>query len=81
MNLSFLGPFHPQIVYTPIVMLIFSAFFALGRPETVTDLPKSMINRCYFDYNKLKRSFDVTIYRKHVDPELAKQVLATKWFW
>jgi len=32
MNLSFLGPFHPQIVHTPIVMLIFSAFFAiLGR--------------------------------------------------
>jgi uncharacterized membrane protein len=29
---SFLGPFHPQIVHTPIVMLIFSAFFALvGR--------------------------------------------------
>src|SRR5262245_45950603 len=32
MNLSFLGPFHPQIVHTPIVMLIFSALFALvGR--------------------------------------------------
>ena len=32
MSLSFLGPFHPQIVHTPIVMLIFSAFFALvGR--------------------------------------------------
>jgi uncharacterized membrane protein len=29
MNLSFLGPFHPQIVHTPIVMLIFSALFAL----------------------------------------------------
>jgi uncharacterized membrane protein len=29
---AFLGPFHPQIVHTPIVMLIFSAFFALvGR--------------------------------------------------
>ena len=29
---SFLGPFHPQIVHTPIVMLVFSAFFALvGR--------------------------------------------------
>lgn len=32
MNLSFLGQFHPQIVHTPIVLLIFSAFFALvGR--------------------------------------------------
>jgi len=32
MNLSFLGPFHPQIVHTPIVLLIFSAFLALvGR--------------------------------------------------
>lgn len=32
MNLSFLGPFHPQIVHTPIVLLIFSAFSALlGR--------------------------------------------------
>ena len=32
MNLSFLGPFHPQIVHTPIAMLIFSAFFAIvGR--------------------------------------------------
>lgn len=29
MNTSFLGPFHPQIVHTPIVMLIFSAFFAI----------------------------------------------------
>ena len=26
---SFLGPYHSQIVHTPIVMLIFSAFFAL----------------------------------------------------
>ena len=32
MSFSFLGPFHPQIVHTPIVMLIFSAFLALvGR--------------------------------------------------
>ena len=32
MSLSFLGPYHPQIVHTPIVMLIFSAFFAIvGR--------------------------------------------------
>ena len=30
MNTSFLGPFHPYIVHTPIVMLIFSAFFADG---------------------------------------------------
>ena len=30
MNLSFLGPFHPQIVHTPIAMLIFSALFALA---------------------------------------------------
>lgn len=28
-SLSFLGPYHPQIVHTPIVMLIFSAVFAL----------------------------------------------------
>ena len=35
MNLSWLGAFHPQIVHTPIVMLIASALFALvGR---VTD--------------------------------------------
>jgi uncharacterized membrane protein len=27
--MPFLGPFHPQIVHTPIVMLIFSAFFAI----------------------------------------------------
>jgi len=26
---SFLGPFHPQIVHAPIVLIIFSAFFAL----------------------------------------------------
>src|ERR1041385_3630626 len=32
MNLSFLGPFHPQIVHTPLFLLIFSAFLALvGR--------------------------------------------------
>ena len=32
MSFPFLGPFHPQIVHTPIVMLIFSAFLALvGR--------------------------------------------------
>jgi len=32
MNLSFLGPFHPQIVHTPVALLIFSAFLALvGR--------------------------------------------------
>jgi len=32
MSFSFLGPFHPQIVHTPIVMLIFSTFLALvGR--------------------------------------------------
>ena len=32
MSLSFLGPLHPLIVHTPIVMLIFSAFFAVvGR--------------------------------------------------
>ena len=29
MNLSFLGPFHPHIVHTPIAMLIFSALFAI----------------------------------------------------
>jgi len=29
MNLSFLGPFHPQIVHTPVALLIFSAFFAI----------------------------------------------------
>ena len=32
MNLDFLGPFHTQIVHTPIALLIFSAFFAIvGR--------------------------------------------------
>ena len=30
MNLSFLGPFHPQIVHTPIALIIFSALFALA---------------------------------------------------
>ena len=30
MNLSFLGPFHPQIVHTPIALLVFSAVFALA---------------------------------------------------
>lgn len=30
MNLSFLGPFHPQIVHTPVALLIFSALFALA---------------------------------------------------
>jgi uncharacterized membrane protein len=29
MNLDFLGPFHPQIVHTPVALLIFSAFFAI----------------------------------------------------
>ena len=30
--MNFLGPLHPQIVHTPIVLIIFSAFFAvLGR--------------------------------------------------
>lgn len=29
MNLSFLGPFHPHIVHTPIALLIFSALFAI----------------------------------------------------
>ena len=32
MSFAFLGPYHPQIVHTPIVLLIFSAFFGvLGR--------------------------------------------------
>lgn len=32
MNLSWLGAIHPQIVHTPVTLLIFSAFFALvGR--------------------------------------------------
>jgi uncharacterized membrane protein len=26
---NFLGPFHPQIVHTPVALLIFSAFFAI----------------------------------------------------
>ena len=30
MNFSFLGPFHPQIVHTPIALLIFSALFAIA---------------------------------------------------
>ena len=30
MNTSFLGPFHPQIVHTPIALLIFSAVFAIA---------------------------------------------------
>ena len=30
MSFTFLGPFHPQIVHTPIVMLIFSALLALA---------------------------------------------------
>jgi uncharacterized membrane protein len=30
MNMSFLGPFHPQIVHTPIVLIIFSALFAVA---------------------------------------------------
>lgn len=29
MSFSFLGPFHPVIVHTPIALLIFSAFFGL----------------------------------------------------
>lgn len=29
MSLAFLGEFHPQIVHTPIVMLIFSALFGI----------------------------------------------------
>lgn len=29
MNFSFLGPFHPQIVHTPVALLIFSAIFGL----------------------------------------------------
>lgn len=30
--MNFLGPFHPQIVHTPVALLVFSAFFALvGR--------------------------------------------------
>lgn len=28
--MDFLGPFHPQIVHTPIAMLIFSALFAIA---------------------------------------------------
>jgi uncharacterized membrane protein len=28
--MNFLGPFHPQIVHTPIALLIFSAFFAIA---------------------------------------------------
>lgn len=30
MSIPFLGPLHPQIVHTPIVMLVFSAAFALA---------------------------------------------------
>ena len=29
MSFAFLGPYHPQIVHTPIVLLIFSAFFGI----------------------------------------------------
>jgi uncharacterized membrane protein len=42
MNLSWLGAFHPQIVHTPIVLLISSAFFALLGRLTDRDWVKKM---------------------------------------
>jgi uncharacterized membrane protein len=51
MNLSFLGPFHPQIVHTPIVMLIFSALFALvGRLTDREWLKRSATVMLVFGY-------------------------------
>src|SRR5262245_57371630 len=51
MNLSFLGPFHPQIVHTPIALLIFSAFFAiLGRLMDRDWLRKASVVLLVFGY-------------------------------
>jgi uncharacterized membrane protein len=51
MNFSFLGPFHPQIVHTPIVMLIFSALFAvLGRLMDRDWLKKASVVMLVFGY-------------------------------
>ena len=51
MNLSFLGPFHPQIVHTPIVMLIFSALFALvGRLTDRDWLKKASVVMLVFGF-------------------------------
>jgi len=51
MNFNFLGPFHPQIVHTPIVLLIFSAFFALiGRLTDRDWLKKASLVMLVFGY-------------------------------
>src|SRR5262249_31933065 len=51
MNFSFLGPFHPQIVHTPIVLLIFSAFFALVARLTDRDwLKKASVVMLVFGF-------------------------------
>jgi len=51
MNTSFLGPFHPQIVHTPIALLIFSAFFALiGRITDRDWLKKASVVMLVFGF-------------------------------
>jgi len=51
MSLSFLGPLHPQIVHTPIVMLIFSALFAVvGRLTDRDWLKKASVVMLVFGY-------------------------------
>jgi uncharacterized membrane protein len=51
MNFSFLGPFHPQIVHTPVALLIFSAFFAVvGRITDRDWLKKASVVMLVFGF-------------------------------
>ena len=51
MNLSFLGALHPQIVHTPVAMLIFSALFAIvGRLTDRDWLKKTSVVMLVFGY-------------------------------
>ena len=51
MDLKFLGPFHPQIVHTPVAMIIFSALFAVvGRLTDRDWLKKASVVMLVFGF-------------------------------
>lgn len=57
----------------------FGMFVADNRRSLSTDLSDDIAARCQQSYPILQRAFRNMILEPHVDPDLQKQVLATKW--
>jgi hypothetical protein len=57
----------------------FANFVPVNRPKQVTDLSVDRSDGCVEEYPELRQAFVEAILKPHVDPELLKQVLETKW--